>query len=117
LWALYEVVGKGEHLNPGDIFRVKISGETVIVVDAGLPVGIKVRRAMITRDGIEYEPALFAAYELEPVEANIDREFREAVYRTNLFRSGLVVQQQELAQSADDQGELFEDEDPEEPLN
>ena len=105
-------------MNPGDILRVKISGESVIVVDAGLPVGIKVRRARITRDGMEYEPAIFAAYELEPVEANIDREFREAVYRTNLFRSGLVVQQQELAQSADAQGELFDDDDSEDgPLN
>ena len=105
-------------MNPGDILRVKISGETVqvILVEDG-KVGIL--RAIPTRDGIEYEVETVDEFTLEPVEANIDREFREAVYRTNLFRSGLVVQQQELAQSADDQGELFEDDELEddEPLN
>ena len=108
-------------MNPGDILRVKISGETVYI-DRTLAEGdVVARRALATKDGIRYVTTTFAPDELEPVEANIDREFREAVYRTNLFRSGLVVQQQELqgAQSADDQGELFEDDELEddEPLN
>ena len=108
-------------MNPGDILRVKISGETVQVLKAPNEVGlVEVLRALATRNGIEYQREHVDAHVLEPVEANIDREFREAVYRTNLFRSGLVVQQQELqgsAQSADDQGELFDEDDSEEPLN
>ena len=107
-------------MNPGDILRVKISGETVQVLKAPNETGlVEVLRALATRNGIEYQREHVDACVLEPVEANIDREFREAVYRTNLFRSGLVVQQQELqgAQSADDQGVLFDDDDSEEPLN
>jgi hypothetical protein len=103
---------------------VKISGETVIVKavadpDTGDPT-VLVGRAIATRDGINYAESEFFNWELEPVEANIDREFREAVYRAELARKGLGMAQ--AAQTQVTQLELFDDEeddeDPEDgPLN
>ena len=108
-------------MKPGDILRVKISGETVQVLKEAKPEGyVSVLRARATRDGIEYFPETMDDFTLEPVEANIDREFREAVYRSELARKGLMIQQAQAHAQDAEQGELFDDDDsdPEEgPLN
>lgn len=76
-------------MKPGDIVRVKFTGETVQVRDK-TPTGlIEVVRSRVTRDGIEYETECFDSFALESVEANIDREFAEVKYRQALMKQEL----------------------------
>ena len=61
-----------------------------LVNDGGIPF-IMVKRALVTRnEGIQYHSELMRADELESIEANIDREFAEVVYRQNLMQSKLT---------------------------
>lgn len=90
----------------------------MIVTDPIASEGIEVRRAITIHGALEYKTDLFSEDELEPVEANIDREFREAVYRSQLAQRGLGLTRAQAAEP--EQGELFDDEEdePEEgPLN
>lgn len=80
-------------MNVGDIVRVKYTGESVMIRATDIQNGegtyndksVLVSRAKQTRDGIEYDTSYFHPSELETVEANIDREFQEAMYRRSLI--------------------------------
>lgn len=83
---------------------MKFSGENVFVVgeEDGM---IRVHRARITRDGLEYCSEYFMPNALETVEANIDREFAEVIYRQKLMKAKLDEEQDinmELGFGADD---------------
>lgn len=80
-------------IDGNDIFRIKISGETVqlinldVIEDDDTPVSVL--RAKTTRDGLQYEQVTIPLSSLETVEESIQREFKEAVYRHELMSSKL----------------------------
>ena len=79
---------RSKTIKPGDLARVKITGETVQVIEVENSL-IKASRARVGRDGIEYELQTFFPFALETVEANIDREFAEVIYRQQLMKQKL----------------------------
>lgn len=87
-----------DQLNKGDLLRVKYTGETIVVLNTSMaPDFLVCRRAKQTTNGIEYVETSFHASELEPVEANIDREFQEGLYRRDQM---LRLEEREVAKAA-----------------
>ena len=90
-------------IKANSIVRVKYSGETVYVLGEANSAGsVQVRRARITRDGIEYIPEIFRKEELEPVEENIQREFKEGVYRQQIMNDYIKSQETVATDKADE---------------
>lgn len=105
-------------LKPGDIARVKISGELVQVREL-FPndEGYLVLRAVGKRDDVEYKTAIFALDALETTEQSIDREFAEALYRWKLQRKGVEIEKLSDEQDEMDEAMGGEPEPEDEPLN
>lgn len=82
-------------MKPGNIAKVRISGELVFITDRTKWFGKAVitRRAVTTRDGLEYLYEEFQPNELETPEAAIDREFEEAMYRTKLMKHAIEAEE------------------------
>lgn len=77
-------------MKPGDLARVKISGETVLVVrKSGWLDGLDFVVMRFNTGENKYHFEYFLEDALETVEQNIDREFAEVVYRQKLMRSKL----------------------------
>lgn len=87
IFKSFESRQKRNQLKPGDVARVKISGEPVYILNTGnngVVDTVRIRRAKVTRDGIEYTADDLVAGEVESVEESIDREFAEVLYRHKL---------------------------------
>lgn len=76
-------------INPGDVLRVKTTGENVVVISEaeGKPEMIVVARPHNCQDtGIEHEYETLYKLELETVEQNIAREYNDIKIRQALLR-------------------------------
>lgn len=75
-------------INPGDVLRVKTTGENVVVIDEGPDKDyLVVRRPMNNQaEGIKHVEEEFLPVELETVEQNIAREYNDIKIRQALLR-------------------------------
>lgn len=76
-------------MKPGDVYVLKVNGETVVLIAEGLNEGITgwyVSRAVVmTGTQVEVTKEWHQALELETLHAHIDREFDELKYRNKLM--------------------------------